>query len=53
MTISYEAQFKETKTKMEGCEFYRERKGKWVGWLFPQIVYQLHKLATNYPTLTG
>lgn len=53
MTVSYEAQFKETKTKMEGCEFYRAHKEKWVGRSFPQIVYQLHKLATNYPTLKG
>lgn len=37
------------KTKMEGCEFYGAHKEKWVGCSFPQIVYQLHKLATNYP----
>jgi len=37
------------KTEMEGCEFYGAHKEKWVGCLFPQIVYQLHKLATNYP----
>lgn len=39
------------KTKMEGCEFYGAHKEKWVGCSFPQIVYQLHKLATNYPPL--
>lgn len=53
MTISYEAQFKETKTKMEGCEFYGAYKEKWVGCSFPQIVYKTSKVSYKLPPTKG
>lgn len=39
------------KTKWKDMNSTEHTKKKWVGCSFPQIVYQLHKLATNYPPL--
>lgn len=39
------------KQKWKDMNSTEHTKKKWVGCSFPQIVYQLHKLATNYPPL--
>lgn len=39
------------KQKWKDMNSTEHTKKKWVGCSFPQIVYQLHNLATNYPPL--
>lgn len=39
------------KQKWKDMNSTEHTKKKWVGCSFPQIVYQIHKLATNYPPL--
>lgn len=41
------------KQKWKDMDSTEHTKKKGVGCSFPQIVYRLHKLATNYPPLKG